>query len=144
MIASLAFAISISQCLQSLGNGSDRARWSAAEDRHRWREAVAAGAPLVSKGVQCVTGERWTPQSASLMITPLQWAVLVGVDAYRAGDLVTLRALGNQYLPLAQRYQADDRDDFDLEAYKHAILYLNDFRQGRCSYDLCSRRDYPL
>jgi hypothetical protein len=144
VIAELALAVSISQCLQALGNGPDRARWSAAEDRHHWREAVEAGAPLVSKGVQCVTSVKWSAESAGYMITPLQWAVLVGVDAYRAGDIATLRGLGNQYLPIAQRYQADDRDDFELEAYRHAVLYLNDFRRGRCSYDLCSRRNYPL
>ena len=143
MIAALAFAISISQCLDTLGNSPERAAWTAFEDQHHWHEAARAGAPLVSKGVQCVASVKWTPQSAGYMIAPLQWAVLVGVDAYRAGDIAALRELGNQYLPIAQRYQAGDRDSFDLEAYKHAVLYLNDFRQGKCSYDLCSRRDYP-
>ncbi|HEV3154005.1 MAG TPA: hypothetical protein VGZ02_09400 [Candidatus Baltobacteraceae bacterium] len=136
-------AFSIAQCLQSLGTGAERARWTSFEDRHRWVDAVRTGLPVVSEGVQCVTGVRWTPESATLMITPLQWAVLLGVDAYRSGDVATLRALGNQYLPLAERYQAGDRDDFEQQAYRHAILYLKDFRQGHCTFDLCTQKNYP-
>lgn len=143
MLAALALASSIAQCLQALGNSPERSRWTSFEDRRRWHDAATGGAPLVSKGVQCVTGVAWTSESSSEMIVPLQWGVLVGVDAFRAGDANALRSIGNQYLPLALRYESGDDDEFDRQAYRRAILYLKDFRAGKCSYDLCVQKDYP-
>jgi len=140
-------ATPVEQCLGTHSAHGDVARafaaWSALEDRHRWNQAARAGVALAAKGVQCVTGSKWRPSLTQDMLIPLQWAMLAGVDAFRSGDAALMRSIGKQYQGIAENYQALTKDDFEREGYKHVLLYFADFADGRCSYDLCTARNYP-
>ena len=133
---------SVERCLGISGGGNALTQeyrvWTRAEDRHEWRDAVRAGLPVVEEGFACVNRAGSGPALAEYALRPLQWAVLVGADAYKGGEDATMRMIGATYLPIAQHDASLTDDDFDRAAYKHAMLYLSDFRDGRCGLALCS------